>query len=418
MASPLPRFRIYSKAEDYRRVFFETVFGGTLRGDDCQRLENRVLDYTGSPFAVCTAKARVAIYLALEALLENRPKKVVLSPYTISDVVNMVLCAGGIPVFADLEADTCNVSANEIEQLLDDDTGAVLVTHLHGLACDIRRISQICKDREIPLVEDAAQAFGTKVDGQSVGTFGDAGAFSFGMYKNLNSFFGGMLVTRHAWLDQKIRARTEHMPPQEMGYFLRKVTSGVATDAATYPPLFSAITFPIFRFALRHDIGFLNSQVSVDASPTSKDVLPESYLRRMRPLQARLSLSKIDGVDADISARLERAKKYSNGLSGIAEIGLPPLPGDRSHTYSYYPIRVPDRDKLVRHLMEQGRDVAKQHLKNCADLDCFASFYRDCPVSRATAEEVVLLPTYPRYEMSEIDQNIAAICAYYGETNP
>ena len=60
-----------------------------------------------------------------------------MSPYTIHDVVNMVLCAGGNPIFADIEKSTCNISANAIEELIDDNTGAVMITHLHGLACDI-----------------------------------------------------------------------------------------------------------------------------------------------------------------------------------------------------------------------------------------------------------------------------------------
>lgn len=396
-------------------MLLETAFGSTLKGDDCLGLEQAVADFVGSPHAVCAAKARVAIFLALEALLEERPKKVVLSPYTISDVVNMVICAGGKPVFADLEPTTCNISADEIERLVDEDTGAVLVTHLHGIACDIERISRFCGEKGIPLVEDAAQAFGARKGNRPVGTFGDAGIFSFGMYKNLSSFFGGMLVTPHASLAEKIRRRSAGFPPQELPYLLRKVFSGLATDAATYPPLFSTITFPLFRFALLNDIGFLNRQVSVDTAPTMKDTLPETYLRRMRPLQARLALSNFDRVDRDIEARIERANIYFDGLRGISEIGLPPMATDGSHTYSYFPIRVADRQSLVRYLMRSGRDVAMQHLRNCADLPCFSSYQRDCPVARETADEVVLLPTYPRYALAEVEKTIAAVRAYFAE---
>ena len=84
-------------------------------------------------------------------------------------VACMVLCAGGVPVFADLESDTCNVDPDEIERLIDADTGAVMVTHLHGLACDMGRISAICRDRGVPLVEDAAQAIGATQNGRASG---------------------------------------------------------------------------------------------------------------------------------------------------------------------------------------------------------------------------------------------------------
>ena len=396
----------------------ETVFGITLKGGDCLDLEREVAHFVDSPHAVCAAKARVAIFLALEALLEDRPKNVLLSPYTISDVVNMVICAGGAPVFIDLEPTTCNISADEIERAVDEETGAVLVTHLHGLSCDIERISRICRERGIPLVEDAAQAFGTRMNNRSVGTFGDARIFSFGMYKNLSSFFGGMLVTPHSWLAEKIRRRSASFPAQELPYLLRKVFSGLATDAATFPPLFSTVTFPLFRFALLKDIGFLNRQVSVDAAPTSKNVLPESYLRRMRPMQARLALAKFDQIESDIEARIERANIYFDKLKDISEIKLPPLATDGSHTYSYFPIRVADRESLIRGLMRSGRDVAVQHLRNCADLPCFSSYQRDCPVSHATADEVVLLPTYPRYALTEVERTIAAIREFYAKAGP
>src|SRR6185503_17787272 len=102
---------------------------------------------------------------AVKALIKPG-RKVILSPYTIADVVNMVVCAGGEPVFADIERETCNVDAAEVERLIDDQTGAVMVTHFYGLACDIERIAKICKDRNVPLIEDAAQAFGVRVNGK------------------------------------------------------------------------------------------------------------------------------------------------------------------------------------------------------------------------------------------------------------
>ena len=110
---PLPRYRIYSSAADYAAIAREVVLRRWLHGDDCERLERAVVERHGVPDALCIAKARVGIFVTIRALIEPG-QKVVLSPYTISDVVNMVLCAGGVPVFADLEPDTCNVAADEI----------------------------------------------------------------------------------------------------------------------------------------------------------------------------------------------------------------------------------------------------------------------------------------------------------------
>jgi dTDP-4-amino-4,6-dideoxygalactose transaminase len=410
---PLPRFRIYTRPRDYTRLARDLVGRRFLEGESCRELEEAIEQRLGGGHAVCAPKARVGIFLAIRALVEPG-RKVVLSPYTISDVINMVICAGGVPVFADLEPGTCNIDAAEVEKRVDDDTGAVLVTHLHGLACDVERIAALCRERGVRLVEDAAQAFGTRVKGRPVGGFGDAGIFSFGMYKNVNAFFGGMVVTPHADLAERLRTELKGFPPQERGYFLSKVASGLFTDVATWPPLFKALVYRIFRFGFLKEIGLLNNQVTVDVDPQIKRTLPESYLRRMTPAQARLVLAQLGGVDDAIRARVAFAERYHHGLQDVPELGLPPLRTDFSHTYSYFPVQADDRTALLRHMMRERCDVAAQHLHNCADLECFREFHRDCPVARKTAASVVLLPTYPRYSARDVDRNVRVIREFFG----
>ena len=409
---PLPRFRLYSRASDYARIILESVAGTSDHGPGCQELESQIAQFTGASAATCVAKARVGVFLAMREILKGRSKTVILSPYTISDVVNMVICAGGVPVFADLDKGTCNISLECIRDLLCDDIGAVLITHLHGFACDVVGIGDLCRSHGVPVIEDAAQALGTRVNNQPVGTFGSAGVFSFGAYKNLNTFFGGMLVSNDETLIESVSRQSANFPEQELGYYLRKVTECLATDIATHPLVFRAFTFWIFRLATLYDIGAFNAQVSYDLEPTLKRILPETYLRRMRPLQARLGLAKLPQVDDDAEVRTQKAQMYFEGLKGAPGIELPPNRTDRSHTYTYFPIRVRDRRKYIRHMMRAGRDVGIQHLKNCADLDCFAEFHRDCPVARKTSREVVLLPTYPRYSVQEVERTISATRRY------
>jgi dTDP-4-amino-4,6-dideoxygalactose transaminase len=412
---PLPRYRLYARARDYAAIAGDVLSGRRLRGDDCARLE-QAMQALGSAHAVCTSQARMAIHLAIKALVEPG-RKVVLSPYTISDVINMVICAGARPVFADIERETCNVDPAQIEKLIDADTGAVMVTHLHGLACDMGRIRAICRERNVPLIEDAAQAFGTRFEGQRVGTFGDVGIYSFGRYKNVNAFFGGMLVTPHAELAERVRKEVESFPAHPLRHYLKEVVlGGAATDVATWPPLFKSLTYEIFRFGYLHDIQALNNQVTVDMDPQIKRSLPPEYRRRMTPLQARLVLSQLAQVDDFIRARIARARIYHEGLADVPEVLRPPLRTDFSHMYTYYPIQVDDRGALLRHLMTRRRDVAQQHLKNCAEEPCFADYARDCPNAHRTAKSVVLLPTYPRYSDRDAEQNIRVIREFYGKS--
>lgn len=381
-------------------------------GEDSSALEKAICERNQTRFAQCTPTARVAIYLSIKGIIAPK-QKVILSPYTISDVVNMVICAGGIPVFADLAPGTCNIDPDAIEQCIDSETGAVLITHLHGLSCDMDRISAICQGADIPLIEDAAQAFGARHKGQALGTFGRAGIYSFGMYKNVNSFLGGMLVTSDKQLYQQVRETITTYPYQQTAAYLKQVLSGIITDVATWPPLFKLLTFPLFRYIFLHDLKVLNKQVTFDHNPERKTKIPQNYLQQLTPLQARLIQKQLPLVEGNSQKRIEHAKRYSEGLHGINAITLPPLRTDGSHIYTYFPIQVRQRAKLLKHLMRNGCDVAAQHLKNCAELPCFSSYFRECPVAKETAEQLVLLPTYPRYGSTDIERNIAVIQDYY-----
>jgi perosamine synthetase len=412
LIGPLPRLRIYTTADHYRRVALETLTARFRSGDAVQKLELTIAARVGSKFAVVMPLGRVGLYFAVKALIQPG-QKVIMSPYTIADVVNMVVCAGGTPVFADVERETCNIDAAEIERLIDVETGAVLATHFYGLACDIERIAKICKDRHIPLIEDAAQAFGVRVNGRAVGTFGDAGVYSFGMYKNVNSFFGGMVVTDDEQIRAHISEEISALPYQPLGNLLKKVAEALTTDLVTFPPAFRLAFFWLFRYAFLHDVEAINRRMKIDVDPKLKSVMPGQYLCRMTPLQARLILGQLDRVESDIRRRIEAAKIYSQGLAGIPEIMLPPMLTDFSHMYWYFPIQFERRRELVAYAMRHGRDITESYHRNCADLPCFAKWFRDCPRARAVADSLIYLPTYPRYTNREIEKTVRVIRDFF-----
>jgi dTDP-4-amino-4,6-dideoxygalactose transaminase len=326
----------------------------------------------------------------------------------------MVVAAGGVPVFADIERETCNVDPAELEKLVDGDTGAVLVTHLHGLACDMDVIPRLCAERGVKLIEDAAQAFGGRYAGRPVGSLGDAGIFSFGRHENVNAFLGGVLLTRHAELAQRVRAELAAWPLEGVGHYLEAVLRGLLRDVATWPPLFRALTFRALRFAFLHGLPRTGRHDAPDDAARPRDALPERYRRRMTPLQARLVVRQLARVDEHTRERIERARAYHQGLRDVPELRLPPLRTDFSHTYTSFPIQVDDRSALLRQLMRSGRDVAPAPLRNCADLPAFRAWQRDCPNARKTAAAVVLLPSYPRYSISEVEATVRAIREHFG----
>ena len=187
-AGNYPRLRLYTSLKQYLGIVRDAGLRKDMNSECISQLEEEFRNRVNTKYGGFLPMARVGIYLAVKALIKPG-EFVILSPYTISEVGNMVICAGGIPLFVDIDRATCNISFAEIQKALNSgkrpQVGAVLVTHFYGCACDIEAISSLCQREGIPLVEDCAQAFGAKVSGRSVGSFGDAGVFSIGLYKNL-----------------------------------------------------------------------------------------------------------------------------------------------------------------------------------------------------------------------------------------
>ncbi|MBM3778361.1 MAG: hypothetical protein FJW23_09010 [Acidimicrobiia bacterium] len=414
LLGPMPRFRLYARAADYRAFFGDLLTGRTDAGADVERLERALAARCGSPHVVAVPQARVGVYLALRRLV--RPgQRVVLSPYTIADVVNMVICAGGVPVFADIDRATTNIRVEEVARLIDADTGAVLITHLHGIACDVEAIADVCRARGVALVEDAAQAFGARVAGRLVGTFGAAGIFSFGMYKNITAFYGGAVVTRDEDLARAMREDLGAAPPMPFGMLTARAVQACLTDVATHPVLFRPLVYWIFRFGHLHDVAAINRFVTVELDASRKDTLPRHYLCRMRAVQARMVLRQLDDVERQAEERIRYARLYHEALRDLPDLLLPPYRDDGSCVYNYVPVQYADRAALVRWVMQRGRDLAVQHLKNCADLPAFASERRECPEAAATARSVILLPNYPGYGQRSVRQTSAAIRSFFEE---
>lgn len=408
----IPRYRFYGGFAIYREALASFAGRRTHKGDDVSVLETAVSERLGMPCAVAAPQCRVALYLVIKNAIKPG-QDVVMSPYTIYDVVNMVISAGGRPKFCDVRVGTCNLDPARLRQAVDDNTGAVIVTHLHGLASDLEEIADICSASGVTLVEDAAQAYGTEIDGRPIGSFGDAAVLSFGRAKNINAFFGGMAVIRDARMAGAIRREIESWSQMAEASLFKRVTACALTDLSTWSPIFNVLTFPIFRYACLHDVEKVNRVVQTENAPVRREVLPENYARQMTPLQARLAVEQHANLKRDNAHRQRLARLYDDGLRDIDGIGLPAVDEKSSHIYLAFPISVADRTGLVKYIMAHGCDVAVQHYHNTADLDCFKDFFADCPVARHLSRSVVLLPTYPGYTEHEALKLVGIVQDYF-----
>jgi dTDP-4-amino-4,6-dideoxygalactose transaminase len=413
-SAPQPRSRLYTTAAGYGNGLFSALTGIRYQGRGTEKLERALETIHPGMHAVAAPMARVGIYFTLKNLIKPG-QKVILSPYTISDVVNMVLCAGGVPLFADTEADgSCNIDANEVRRLLEQesDVGAVMVTHFYGLMCDIDPIVEMCRERGIPLIEDAAQSFGAKHAGKRAGTIGDVGIFSFGLLKNVTSFIGGAVLARDRALADRIRADLKGLPVFPKGALISKMVKGAAFDLATLPPAFELGVYWLFRYAYLNNASFFKNKLDTDSNPVAYSQLPAAYAYQMSGIQADLICAQLDRVDRQTAERVAKAKLYDAGLRDLPLV-LPPLRTDGSHNYFYYPIQCEDREGLARYMTEKLRDVQVSHHRNCAAMPCFAEYQRDCPNAELAGRRLLYLPTYPGYREDQVLANIEVIRGFF-----
>ena len=414
---PNPRYRLYIPFRSYFKFFIDLILNRIQKGPDVCKLEQKLSGYVNISNVICVSQARFGIYLLIKNLIIPG-QKVLMSPYTIADVVNMVVCAGGIPLFADITKQTCNISIEGIKKKIDSEKniGAVLVTHLHGIAAPIDKIQDICREYNIPLIEDAAQAFGGTYNNHKLGTIADFGIYSFGSYKNITSWYGGAIVSNNHEIIKNIRDELEQYEFQKTTWLLKKVISTLLINIATTPIVFKLFTFWIFRFGFLKNIRFINKKVEIELNLKKLEIIPPHYLAKITPFQARMALSQLAQINNHTLIRRTFAKQYFEGLTGFKQLTIPKVEENNGDIYTYLPIQYKDRHTLLQWMMYHCRDIGAQHLKNCADLPDFEDYYQDCPIARSVAEEVILLPTYPRYQSSEVQKNIDTI-KYFFKTN-
>ena len=164
-------------------------------GEECRKFEREFAEWAGSRHAVALANGTLALDVALHGLGIGPGDEVVVTPRTFLASVSCVVNAGGVPVFADVDRDSGNSTAETIAAVLTPRTRAVIPVHLAGWPCDMDPIMDLAADHGLKEIEDCAQAHGARYKGRSVGTIGHVGAWSFCQDKIITTGGEGGMVT-------------------------------------------------------------------------------------------------------------------------------------------------------------------------------------------------------------------------------
>jgi UDP-4-amino-4,6-dideoxy-N-acetyl-beta-L-altrosamine transaminase len=192
----------------------QVKFKSLTQGSEIQKFEKSVSQYVGAKYAVAVSSATAGLHIAHLALGFPLGAKVVTSPISFVASANSIIYAGQIPIFVDVDADSGNLSTKKLEETLNSqDISTVVPVHFAGNPCDMEKIYDLCKKRNISIIEDAAHALGSNyVTGEKIGSckYSDLTVFSFHPVKSITTGEGGVVTTNNPELYAKLLKLRSH----------------------------------------------------------------------------------------------------------------------------------------------------------------------------------------------------------------
>jgi perosamine synthetase len=367
---PIPIFRPwYDQAEE--RGVVEVLRSGWIGlGPKTAEFEKRFAAYIEAPYAVAVNSATAALHLALH-VLNLSGGEVITTSLTFVSSNHAILYNGAIPVFADIEPDTLNIDVHSIERNLSDQTRAILVVHYGGHACDMDPILDLAKERNIPVIEDAAHACGGTYKGRKLGSIGTIGCFSFHAVKNLATGDGGMIAIHDPGFDKKLR---------------RLRWCGIDKDTWNR----SEVDQKYSWYYTVQELGF-------------------KY--HMNDITAAIGLVQLEKLDRANARRREIVSYYNDRF---ADLGWLERPVEKEYTRSAlhnYVIKLDRRDELIAHLQAR-RISAGVHYFPIHLYSMYRKFRADVPVTESVWRRLVTLPLYPGMTDADVERVIDAITCF------
>jgi len=195
-------------------------------GERVAEFEEAFAAFQDARFGISCVNGTAALELALIGAGIGAGMEVIVPPYTFVGTATAVLRANAVPVFVDIEADSLNIDASQIEAAITDKTAAIMPVHFGGLPADMDRINAIARAHGLRVIEDSAHGWGSKWNGKGCGALGDAGGFSFQQSKNITSAEGGIVLTDDEGLADTIRSLSNCGRGKDKPWYEHYITGG------------------------------------------------------------------------------------------------------------------------------------------------------------------------------------------------
>lgn len=337
-------------------------------GPKTEQFEKAFATSVNSRFAVALNSGTAALHLALDSLNLREGDEVIVPPITFISTIHAVSYVGATPVFADVEPDTMNLSAADVERKITDKTKAIIVVHLAGHPCDMDAIHALADAHGIRVIEDAAHACGAEYKGRPIGSISELTCFSFHAVKNLTCGEGGAITCNHEWQDR---------------IFREKRWVGISRDTWMRSSQEKV-------YAWQYYVGELG------------------YKYHMSDMQAAIGLVQLNKLDQLNGRRREVAARYQQELKDLDWIELPVEKDYAKSAWHLFQIKLPDesaRDRLIGELKDHGI-APGVHYYPCHLHPYYIHLKASVPVSNQIWRKILTLPIHPNLTEEDMDRII------------
>jgi len=366
--------------EEEKEIALHVLEQGALGGNGYYTsvLRQTMQTLFGVGHVVATTSASDALELAMMALDVRPGDEVILPSFTFVSTANAIIRQGGRPVFVDIEPDTWNIDPDEIERHITPATHGIVLVHYAGQGCAMERIGEIARAHGLWVVEDAAQAVGARYAGRYLGTFGDAGCYSFHITKNVTCGEGGALLTN----DETLARHAE-------------IIAEKGTNRAAF---------------LRGEVDKY-TWVDLGSSFILSDLLAALITEQLK---------KMDDINRRRIAIWERYHAELADLEAWGRIVRPvmrPAAEHNGHIYAFLCTEVERRDGVLAALKEHGIGATFHYipLHSSPYARRHGLYAEDLPVTERVSASLVRLPLYP--ELTAEDQTYVIEWVYEALTS-
>jgi len=365
------RHNLTSKDKNACLKILDSIFLTT--GEAVKTFEQKFADYMGAKYCVGLSSCTDALFLSLKYFGIGPGEEVVTTVFSFAATSNPIEHCGAKTVFVDVEKDTGNIDANLIEKAITPRTRAIIVVHLYGLMCDMKKIHSIAKKHNLKVIEDCAHCIEGMRDGVRPGQLGDIACFSFYATKTITSGEGGAITTNDA---------------KAYEWLLRARLHGMHKNA-------------VDRYSKRYE-------------PNNMEFL--GYKCNMTNIAASLLLGQLERIQSLLKKRELIAKLYHHGFAKNPRVQTPATAPNSVHARYLFTIWVDPRkrNEYISKLQDAGIRVSV-HFMPISLLTYYKKKYGhkrgDFPVAEKIGDSTISLPFYPKLTAKEIRYIIDSVNA-------